>query len=121
MPDPQRDLAAIIEPPPPAQAPAGPDLSMPLALGVIAALLRAVVYGYWRRQAPRRALRRLARSADPVLGARELARLLPRLPVQPDPDWLARLEALRFGRPSPDAAAILARLCAEAETRWQSR
>jgi len=115
MPDPHKDLADIIEPALVA-APAPPDIVLPIALTVSVVLLIAGVYWRWRRGAPLRQLRRLARNPDIPAAAAELAhmRLFPSNEV-----WQQDLDCLRFAPPRTDDAATdvatLARLCREAE------
>jgi hypothetical protein len=123
MPDPHKDLAEIIAPaaPPPAAAPA--DFALPLALAGAAVLLALILWWLWRRRAPLRALRRLARSSahlsDIPAAAAELARLTASRAAPAA--WRRDLEQLRFARPAPDAAATLARLCREAEAFVRAR
>ncbi len=119
MPDPHKDLAGIIEPgaPPPVAAPA--DYTLPLALAFVAVLVLLALRWFWRRGATLRALRRLARSPDVQAGAAGLARLMVGREV-PEP-WRRELDRLRFAAPTPDAAAMLARLCRVAEGFAQSR
>lgn len=118
MPDPQRDLAPIIALPPAQPAPKaaghGPELML---LGLLCAGVLLVAAIAWRRHrsAPIRATRRLARSSDPRAAADVLARLLAAHGIAPEPAWRDDLERLRFGRPGPDEAATLARLCHAAE------
>ncbi len=116
MPDPHKDLAAIIEPSaPPAAASfaTSADYLLPLALTAAAVLLVVVAWWFWRRHAPLRALRRLARAKDVHAAAAELARLMEGRAVPES--WRMELERLRFARSEPDAATTLARLCREAE------
>lgn len=122
MPDPHKDLAAIIEPaaPPPAASFAtSADYPLPLALAAAAVLLVFIAWRFWRRRAPLRALRRLASAPDAQAGAAGLARLMAGR-VVPEP-WRQDLERLRFARPAPDAATTLARLCREAEGLLRAR
>ena len=121
MPDPQRDIAHIIEPAAPPAAPAGPDYVLPLAVALGGLLLIAALVWRWRRRAPLRALRKLAQSPDPIEGANALAALVSRCGVAPPLDWQNELERLRFALPAEDAAAILARLCSSAEIFLRTR
>ena len=113
MPDPHKDLAEIIEPSAPPAAAARVDYAPLFLLAVAVVLLVLIAWRFWRRRAPLRALRRLALATDAQAGAAELARLMAGR-VAPKP-WRLQLERLRFARPAPDAAAVLARLCREAE------
>ena len=118
MPDPQRDLAPIIElpaAPPPAAHGHGALLPM-LGLLCLIAILAAGLVWFRRRTAPRRAVRQLARSAEPHRAADALAALVAAREIEPGAGWRQELERLRFGRPGPDDAATLARLCTEAES-----
>jgi hypothetical protein len=113
MPDPHQDLAEIIEPAAPPTAATQADFALPLALAGAAVLVLLAFWWFWRRRAPLRALRRLARSPDVPAAAAELARLMEARTAPAA--WRLELECLRFARPAPDAAATLARLCREAE------
>ncbi|MDH5709002.1 MAG: hypothetical protein OEY75_07775 [Hylemonella sp.] len=110
-------LAPLIEPPLPAlPAPSasvfeGAALLPGLALALAVALL--VAGWLWRRSAAQRALRRIARLADPVQAAEALAALAQAGRWQPDAAWQQALERVRFGAPSAAHAATVARLCAE--------
>lgn len=115
MPDPQRDIAPIIEPVAPAAAQAGPDYTLPVALGFIVLLGVVVLIWRWRRRAPLRKLRKLAHASDPVKAANALAALVNRYPLALPPDWQNELERLRFGPPAENDADLLARLCLRAE------
>jgi len=125
MPDPQRDLAPIIELP--AAKPSQVAHShLPVESGLVAAGLLLVglsAWWYWRRTTPLRKLRRLARtSASPRVGADALAVLMAARPaVILDPAWHRGLERLRFGRSGPDDAEVLARLCREAAAALRRR
>lgn len=121
MPDPQRDIAPIIEPVPPVKVPVGHDHALPIAIAFGVLLLLAVLAWHWHRYAPLRELRRLARAPDPVDAAGALARLVTRLPFSPPADWLDELERLRFGPPVENASMVFARLCMQAETFLKSR
>lgn len=121
MPDPQRDIAPIIEPATPPAPPVGPDYFLPIALSVGVLLLLAAMFWFRRRHEPLRALRRLANPPDPVAAANALAALIRRCNVDPSPDWLHELERLRFGPPSADAGDRISRLCREAESLLQKR
>lgn len=121
MPDPQRDIAPIIEPAAPPAAPAGPDYSLPLALALGGLLLIAALVWRWRSRAPLRVLRKLAQAPDPLEAANTLAVLVSRSRVAPPQDWQDELERLRFAPPADDAADLLARLCQQAETFLRAR
>jgi hypothetical protein len=121
MPDPQRDIAPIIEPAAPPLPPAGPDYTLAIVLGLAAAVLAGWLYWHWRRRAPLRALRKLAQAADPVAGADALAALVASRHITPPAFWQEELEMLRFGPPAEDADAILARLCQGAESMLLTR
>lgn len=125
MPDPQHDLAPIVELPASQPAPAaatghGPAFAASGLLLAIALLAVAIVR-YRRRGGPVRAVRRLARTADPRRGADELAALLATHAIEPDATWRDDLERLRFGRPAPDDAVQFARLCRQAEAALKRR
>jgi hypothetical protein len=121
MPDPQRDIAPIIEPPAPPVPPAGPDYVLPVVLGVAALLLLVALIWRWRRRAPLRKLRKLACTADPVAGAHALAALVASEQLAPQALWQEELQRLRFGPPREDQAAILAHLCRGAESMLRTR
>lgn len=121
MPDPQRDIAPIIEPVAPPALPAGPDYTWPVALALGGLLVLAVLAWAWRRRAPLRSLRRIARASDPIAGANALAALIARQGVTPPRVWQEELEMLRFGRPAEYARDVLARLCQGAEIFLKAR
>ncbi len=121
MPDPQRDIAPIIEPAVPSMSPAGPDYTLAVVLGLVGLLLLLVLVWYWRKRAPLRALRKLSHAADPVAGADALAALVASQHVTPPAFWQEELELLRFGPPADDAEAVLARLCQGAESMLRPR
>jgi hypothetical protein len=125
MPDPRHDLAPIIELPASQPGPAtstGHGVTIPVpGLLLVCAMLVAGFVRYRRRSAPIRAARRLARSADPRRAADALAALLAARTIEPDAAWRNDLERLRFGRPGPDDAALLARLCQQAEAALKRR
>jgi hypothetical protein len=121
MPDPQRDIAPIIEPLAPPMPPAGPDYTFAVVLGLAALLLAGWLYWYWRRRAPLRALRKLSQASDPIAGADALAALVASRHVTPPAFWQEELELLRFGPPAEDAEAVLARLCQGAESMLRAR
>jgi hypothetical protein len=121
MPDPQRDIASIIEPPAPPALPAGPDYTLPVVLSVGGLLLIAVLVWYWRKRAPLRALRNLTHASDPVEAANALAALVRNHGMTPPPEWQHELERLRFAPLADDAAGTLASLCRQAETFPQAR
>jgi|GEM_PF-5408948 len=124
MPDPQRDLAPLIELPPPSStsllslakdAPwAHPDAGdwaiYALLLGATAVLILKGL-ALWRRRRPYHYLRQLTTETSPKAAADRLARLYPQLRGTPDRVWLSDLEHLRFAPPHADDAATLARLC----------
>lgn len=121
MPDPQHDIAPIIEPAAPPMPPAGPDYTMAVALGLGCLLLLAMFLWYWRRRAPLRVLRRISRASDPVAGANALAALVASRHITPPAFWQKELELLRFGPLAEDADAVLARLCQGAESFLKMR
>lgn len=117
MADPHLVLAPLVEPPLPplpVEAPMTP-WAQPgwVALGV-ALVIAALAWWWWRRSAPQRALRRLCRLADPLQAAQQLAQWPQQHRRAAPPDWLQRLEQLRFGAPHAAAAATLQQLCREA-------
>jgi len=117
MPDPHKDLAEIIEPATQAAAGSGSDYLLPLALACVVLVLGLA--WFWRRRAPLRALRRLARAAEVQAGADALARLLENRAAPAA--WRRELDRLRFARQEPDAAEMLERLCREAEGFLRAR
>lgn len=121
MPDPQRDIAPIIEPVVPPALPPGPDYTPAIAVALGGLLLLAALAWRWRRRAPLRNLRKLAHAPDPVAAANALAALSGRFRVAPPQDWQDELERLRFGPPVEDAAAVLLRLCGRAEFFLRAR
>lgn len=121
MPDPQRDIAPIIEPLAPPMLPAGPDYTLPIILALGVLLLLAALAWYWRRRAPLRSLRRIAHASDPTAGADALAALMTRHGVTPPQIWQEELELLRFGPPAEYADNVLARLCQGAEVFLKMR
>jgi hypothetical protein len=121
MPDPQRDIAPIIEPLAPPLPPAGPDYTLPLILALGVLLLLIALAWYWRKRAPLRALRKLSHASDPVAGADALAALVASQRATPPAYWQEELELLRFGPPDEDAQAVLARLCQGAESMLRGR
>ncbi len=115
MPDPHKDLAAVVEPAPP--PPTHSDVADWLPWGgSLALVLAAALIAHWwhRRHAPIKSLMRIAQSEDPRAGADTLAHLVQRHRLKPDTAWQADLERLRFARPGDDGARELARLCSEA-------
>ena len=121
MPDPQRDIAPIIEPAAPPMPPAAPDYTPAVALGLGGLLLLAVLVWHWRRRAPLRALHRIASASDPIEGANALAALLASQRITPPRFWQEELELLRFGPPAEYADDVLARLCQGAEVFLKMR
>lgn len=119
MADPYQLLAPLVEPPlPPVPLPAAaPAVSASLIIGVVALFIVAVVvlYWLWRRSAPQRTLRHIARLQDPVQAAHQLARLVFRQGALPPPTWQQALDRVRFGPPSAEHPATLAQLCTEAK------
>lgn len=115
MADPHLILAPLVEPPlPPVSLPAPqPTLSWLLLLGLgIALIVVALLAWFWRRRAPQRALRHIARQADAVQGAHQLAHWQRNHAPAMSAEWQQALERLRFG--APDAGTTtLQRLCAE--------
>lgn len=121
MPDPQRDIAPIIEPAAPPMPPAAPDYTLPIILALGGTLLLIVLAWHWRRRAPLRALRKLAHAADAVAGANALAALMRQHGVAPPQIWQEELDRLRFGPPLENADAVLQRLCQGAELMLRRR
>lgn len=117
MADPHVILAPLVEPPLPPLQVATPSMMLPLlwlvAAGV-ACVVTVMLLWWWRRSAPRRALRRIARLSDPQQAAQQLAQWQQRYRRLAPPDWLQRLEQVRFGQPLPDAREVLQQLCREA-------
>lgn len=116
MPDPQRDIAPIIEPTAPPALPEVGDDTLAITVSLVALLVIAALVWRWRQQAPLRKIRRLAHDADPIDAANKLAALLKRYRLALAPDWQSELERLRFGPPVEDAADLLEQLCKRAET-----
>lgn len=122
MPDPQRDIAPIIEPLVPAMPPAGPDYTLALVASTGVLLLAVWLYWRWRRGALLRALRRISQTSDPIAGANALAELVRRHGNEAPEVWQEELVRLRFGRPPQEnAGAALARLCKDAESMLRRR
>ncbi len=121
MPDPQRDIAPIIEPAAPSMPPAGPDCTLPAMLALGGLILFAVLFWHWRRRAPLRALRKISHASDPFAGANALAELMASQRITPPAFWQEELELLRFGPPADDAAAMLSQLCQGAESLLRAR
>jgi hypothetical protein len=122
MPDPQKDIAPIIEPVAPPMPPAGPDYALPVVLIVGGLLLIAILVWRWRRHAPLRKLNKLADASDTLEAANDLAALIGDVQrVSPPAEWQHELERLRFGPPAGDASETLARLCRQAETFLRAR
>lgn len=121
MPDPQRDISAIIEPPPPPLPPPPPDYTLPAVLALGGLIVLAVLVWFWRRRAPLRALRRIAKATDPVAGANALAILIASQRVTPPAFWEEELELLRFGPPAEDAQAMLTQLCQGADSMLRNK
>jgi hypothetical protein len=121
MPDPQRDIAPILELPPRTEQPWARTDAIgwaynadwaTYALALCAtALLLALGRVLWRRLRPYQHLRQLPAHAHPKTAADTLARLYPQLRGTPDRLWLSDLERLRFAPPHADDAATLTRLC----------
>lgn len=107
-------LAPLIEPMAPPAAPLVPQALPLAALALGAVLLAAALFWGWRRLGPRRALWLAARCADPATGAAQLAAWQRAHGTHASAEWRQALARLRFGPPTPDAAAELARLCREA-------
>lgn len=116
MPDPQRDIASIIEPVAPPLPPVGPDYTLLAMFALGGLMLFAVLFWHWRRRAPLRALRKIARASDPLAGGNALAELMVSQRITPPAFWQEELELLRFGPPADNAAALLAQLCEGAES-----
>lgn len=117
MADPHVILAPLVEPPLPPVPAAAPEATLPwlLLLGLGSALIVLALLAWaWRRRAPQRALRRIARQADAVQGAHQLAHWQRRHAPAMSAEWQQALERLRFGPADDAAAATLQRLCAQA-------
>jgi HAMP domain-containing protein len=117
-------LAPLIEPPlsnGTVTEVAAPMLLWVVAAGILLALLLLVTAWLWRRRAPVRALKRIARQSDPIQAAHQLAQLVKQLGKPAPNDWLATLAHVRFGPPAAEHAATLPRLCAEAHEFIQAR
>lgn len=117
MADPYVILAPLVEPPlPPWPVSAAPDSAPWWLLGgaIAIVLLVAALYARWRRAAPARALRRIARLSDARQGAHALAQWQRQHGCALPPAWQQALERLRFGAPGPQDWHTLQRLCAEA-------
>jgi hypothetical protein len=120
MADPQQLLAPLIEPPLPL-VPVLPSATVwPVFLVVGAVLLAALAmvaaWLLWRRGAPRRAVRRMARMDNPVQAAHALAALARERGLPATGAWRDALDRVRFGAPEAGHAKTMARLCAEALT-----
>lgn len=117
MADPYAILAPLVEPPlPPVPVPAAahgtPWGLLAAALAVV--VLLGLLLWFWRRGAPQRALRRIARMPDAVQGAHALAQWQRRHARALAPPWQQALDRLRFGPADAAARDTLQRLCAEA-------
>lgn len=121
MPDPQRDIAPIIEPAAPPMPQAAPDYSLALAIAAGGLLLAAWLYWRWRRRAPLRALRGISQISDPIAGSHVLAVLMREYGNEAPQAWQEELDQLRFGPPQENAGAALARLCKDAESMLRRR
>jgi hypothetical protein len=119
MPDPTQDLADIVEPVIPLTATASHDWLLPAGAVVFGLALLIGLYWHWRREAAKRALRRLHDRTDIQQAASELAALRPRFKHAPDAAWLDALQRLRFAPPQSDAQAVFERLCREAAALLQ--
>ncbi len=80
---------------------------------LLAALTMVVAWLLWRRSAPRRALRRMARMDNPVQAAHQLASLVRERGLPATNAWRDALDRVRFGSPAAEHAETMARLCAE--------
>lgn len=120
MADPQQLLAPLIEPPLPLVPVLPSATAWPVLLVVGAVLLAAmtmvVAWLLWRRGAPQRAVRRIARMDNPVQAAHELAALVRERGLPATGAWQDALDRVRFGSPTAGHAETMARLCAEALT-----
>ncbi len=121
MPDPQKDIAPIIEPVAPPMPEASPNHVLPPLIGLGCLLLIAILAWHWRKRAPLRSLRRLMREPDPVDAAHALAVLIRKQRISPPAAWQTELERLRFGPSFDGAADSLTRLCRQAETFLKAR
>jgi hypothetical protein len=117
MADPHVILAPLVEPvlppvPVAASVPTWPLFLLAVAAGVL--LIAWLALGWWRRQAPARALRRIARGPDPAQAAQQLARWQQQYRRQAPPQWQQALDQLNFGAPAATGPDTLRRLCREA-------
>lgn len=123
MADPRQLLAPLIEPPLPLASPVPvlPSATVWPVLFVagavlLAALAMVAAWLLWRRGAPRRAVRRMARMDNPVQAAHALAALARERGLPATGAWRDALDRVRFGAPEAGHAKTMARLCAEALT-----
>ncbi|MEW6133325.1 MAG: hypothetical protein AB1591_09220 [Pseudomonadota bacterium] len=121
MPDPQRDIAPIIEPAAPPLPPPGPDITLAIGLAACGLLLATWLYWHWRKRAPLRALRKIAHAPDTSAGADALAALMSMHGAEMPQIWQDELDRLRFGPPLENADAVLLRLCQGAELMLRRR
>lgn len=121
MPDPQRDIAPIIEPAAQIAEPAGLNYTLPIALVLAGLILIAFTIWQWHRRRPLNELNRIFKVSDPVKAADALAALVKRYSINAPTEWQNDLERLRFSPPTVDAAETLSRLCREAQSFLQTR
>lgn len=139
MADPRNELADIIVPAAPVMAaPAGHNLLLWAAAGLLCVGCLVLLAWLWHRRRPARALHAIAAAAaqrqgtPPALAAQldawvrmrfRLTRVdAARCPAGLDPavwsDWAKTLEQVRFGPTQPDGFAVLASLCEHARA-WK--
>jgi hypothetical protein len=123
MADPRQLLAPLIEPPLPLASPVPvlPSATAWPAVFVVGAVLLAALamvaaWLLWRRGAPRRAVRRIARMDNPVQAAHALAALVREQGLPATGAWREALDRVRFGAPEAGHTKTMARLCTEALT-----
>jgi hypothetical protein len=120
MPDPQKDLAPIIQPAAPHVQAEHNGSAIPIVAMLLALTLLVWGLWLWRRAAPRRTLRRLRTVGNTTEAVRRLAAWA-RAQSRPLPDaWQQQLERLRFDRPGEGDKVKLDRLLLEAEA-WLRR
>lgn len=121
MPDPQRDIAPIIEPVAQIAEPVGLNYTLPIALVLAGLILIAFTIWQWRRRRPLKELNKIAKVSDPIKAADALAALVKRYSITLSAECQNDLERLRFSPPTVDADETLLRLCREAQSFLQTR